>query len=122
MPPPTPHATACIAECYHAPLPFVQAALTDRLLKLPFTKGFADVYHKLHGWRAKRQHLSMFAPHFSYEVRVRARARARARLLVCVCVCVRVRVRACVACAHARALGAHNRSARMAGDTACLQR
>ena len=46
----------------------LQAALIDQLVSLPFVKGFAVVYHQLSDWRAKRKHLSMFAPYFSYEV------------------------------------------------------
>ena len=38
------------------------------MLESLFVKGFVDVYHKLHGFRAKRQHLSMFAPYFPYHV------------------------------------------------------
>ena len=43
-------------------------AIRRQLMDSPFVKGFADVYHALQGFRAKRQHLSMFAPHFPYKV------------------------------------------------------
>lgn len=36
------------------------------LLETPFMKGMVDVYHSLSGWRARRQHLSLVAPHFPY--------------------------------------------------------
>ena len=40
------------------------AAMRDRLLDTPFIKSFVEIYHCLRGFRAKRQHLSLFAPHF----------------------------------------------------------
>ena len=45
-----------------------KGAIQKQLMDSPFVKGFADVYHALQGFRAKRQHLSMFAPHFPYKV------------------------------------------------------
>jgi len=43
-------------------------ALRDAALKLPFVTGLVDVYHKLQGFRARRQHLALFAPFFPYKV------------------------------------------------------
>jgi hypothetical protein len=43
-------------------------ALRDAALKLPFVAGLVDVYHKLEGFRTRRQHLSLFAPFFPYSV------------------------------------------------------
>jgi len=45
-----------------------KGAIQQQLMDSPFVKGFVDVYHALQGFRAKRQHLSMFAPHFSYKM------------------------------------------------------
>ena len=47
----------------HAPVP--SAPHLGRLLDTPFVKSFVEVYHNLRGFRAKRQHLSLFAPHFT---------------------------------------------------------
>ena len=46
-----------------------QEAVRHRLLAHPFVEGLAKVYQQLPDWRAKRQHLSLFAPYFPYEVR-----------------------------------------------------
>ena len=43
-------------------------ALRDQALKLPFVSGLVDVFHKLEGFRARRQHLALFAPFFPYNV------------------------------------------------------
>eukprot|EP00966_Prymnesium_polylepis_P145538 3361353-Prymnesium_polylepis.1 len=40
------------------------AAIRQQMLETPFVAGMVSVYHKLKGWKAKRQHLSLFAPHF----------------------------------------------------------
>ena len=45
-----------------------QNALRDAALQLPFVQGMVDVYHNLSGFRAKRQHLALFAPFFPYAV------------------------------------------------------
>ena len=45
-----------------------QSALTKQMLEHPFVKGFVEMYHKMPNWRAQRKHLSLFAPHFTYEV------------------------------------------------------
>ena len=39
-------------------------AMRDKLLRMPFFTAMVEVYHNLKGFRAKRQHLSLFAPHF----------------------------------------------------------
>ena len=43
-------------------------ALRDAVLEMPFVEGLVEVYHKLEGFRARRQHLSLFAPFFPYKV------------------------------------------------------
>lgn len=43
------------------------SAALDRLLDTPFFSSMAEVYHLLKGFRAKRQHLSLFASHFPYQ-------------------------------------------------------
>jgi hypothetical protein len=43
-------------------------ALRDAALELPFVAGLVEVFHKLEGFRARRQHLSLFAPFFPYSV------------------------------------------------------
>ena len=43
-------------------------ALRDAALKLPFVAGLVKVFHALEGFRARRQHLSLFAPFFPYKV------------------------------------------------------
>ena len=43
-------------------------ALRDAALELPFVAGLVEVYHKLDGFRARRQHLALFAPFFPYTV------------------------------------------------------
>ena len=43
-------------------------AMRDEALKLPFVQGLVHVYHKLQGFRARRQHLALFAPFFPYKV------------------------------------------------------
>ena len=43
-------------------------ALRDEALKLPFVTGLVEVYHKLDGFRTRRQHLALFAPFFPYKV------------------------------------------------------
>ena len=40
----------------------------ELMLQTPFVKGMVDIYHELPGWRARRQHLSMVAPHFPVPV------------------------------------------------------
>eukprot|EP00966_Prymnesium_polylepis_P145376 3357328-Prymnesium_polylepis.1 len=40
----------------------------DAMLATPFVATFVQVYHRLQTWQLKRQHLSMFAPHFAYKV------------------------------------------------------
>ena len=47
---------------------FSPAALRDRLLEEPFFHGMVHVYHSLEGWKAKRQHLALFAPYFPWSV------------------------------------------------------
>ena len=47
---------------------FSPAALRDRLLEEPFFAGMIHVYHALLGWKAKRQHLALFAPYFPWSV------------------------------------------------------
>ena len=43
----------------------------DAMLATPFVATFVQVYHQLQTWQLKRQHLSMFAPHFAYKVTMR---------------------------------------------------
>ena len=43
-------------------------ALRDQALKLPLVAGLVGVFHKLEGFRARRQHLALFAPFFPYSV------------------------------------------------------
>ena len=43
-------------------------ALRDAALQLPFVAGLVDVFHALEGFRARRQHLALFAPFFPYKV------------------------------------------------------
>ena len=38
------------------------------MLETPFMKGMVDIYKSLRGWRARRQHLPMAAPHYPYPV------------------------------------------------------
>ena len=45
-----------------------KAAVQERVLKTPFVAEFVKVYHQTRGFRAKRQLLSIFAPHFPYNV------------------------------------------------------
>eukprot|EP00326_Haptolina_ericina_P014451 CAMPEP_0181189228 /NCGR_PEP_ID=MMETSP1096-20121128/11551_1 /TAXON_ID=156174 ORGANISM="Chrysochromulina ericina, Strain CCMP281" /NCGR_SAMPLE_ID=MMETSP1096 /ASSEMBLY_ACC=CAM_ASM_000453 /LENGTH=600 /DNA_ID=CAMNT_0023278369 /DNA_START=479 /DNA_END=2279 /DNA_ORIENTATION=- len=40
----------------------------DTMLATPFVATFVEVYHQLPTWQLKRQHLSMFAPHYPYKV------------------------------------------------------
>ena len=47
---------------------FSPTALRERMLEEPFFAGMVRVYHCLVGWRAKRQHLALFAPFFPYQV------------------------------------------------------
>ena len=47
---------------------FSPAAVRDRMLEEPFFDGFVRVYHALQGWKAKRQHLALFAPYFPWLV------------------------------------------------------
>ena len=54
-------------------------ARREALLSEPFVRTFVNVYHKLTSWRAKRQHLSMFAPHYPFEVGTLTLLRPRAR-------------------------------------------
>ena len=46
-------------------------AVQEQLLKSPFVNSFVSVYQTLKGFRRKRQHLSIFAPHFPYKVTTR---------------------------------------------------
>jgi hypothetical protein len=43
-------------------------AVRKAVLDTPFVQTFVHVYHTLSGFKAKRQHLSMFAPHFPWKV------------------------------------------------------
>eukprot|EP00966_Prymnesium_polylepis_P075685 1755260-Prymnesium_polylepis.1 len=45
------------------------AAIQQQMLETPFLKGMVTVYHELKGYKAKRQHLALFAPHFPDKVR-----------------------------------------------------
>ena len=45
-----------------------EKARQEQLFNTPFVRNFVTVYHKLGTWRAKRQHLCMFAPHYPVEV------------------------------------------------------
>ena len=47
---------------------FSPKAVRDRLLEEPFFDGMVCVYHALKGWKAKRRHLSLFAPYFPWSV------------------------------------------------------
>jgi hypothetical protein len=42
-------------------------AVRAQLLKTKFVNSFVSVYKGLKGFRLKRQHLSLFAPHFPYD-------------------------------------------------------
>eukprot|EP00966_Prymnesium_polylepis_P002365 54571-Prymnesium_polylepis.1 len=42
------------------------AKLRQLLLETPFMQGMVEVYRSLSHWRARRQHLSLVAPYFSY--------------------------------------------------------
>jgi hypothetical protein len=44
------------------------ASIQKQMLETPFVAGMVTVYHELRGFRAKRQHLALFAPHFSVKV------------------------------------------------------
>ena len=61
-PPPPP-----VSHTSHPPW-HAQSALTKQMLEHPFVKGFVEMYHKMPNWRTQRKHLSLFAPHFAYEV------------------------------------------------------
>ena len=38
------------------------------MLETPLVKGLVDIYHKLQGFKLKRQHLSLVAPHLPYDI------------------------------------------------------
>lgn len=59
-------------------------AMRDKLLDTPMIVSFVEVFHLLRGFRAKRKHLSLFAPHFPYGRLVHKACPLRARLLPCV--------------------------------------
>lgn len=42
-------------------------AVDKALLETPLVKGLVDTYHKLQGFKLRRQHLSLIAPHLSYD-------------------------------------------------------
>jgi hypothetical protein len=44
------------------------AAIQQQMLETPFVTGMVTVYHELSGFRAKRRHLALFAPHFPVKV------------------------------------------------------
>ena len=42
-------------------------AVEKAMLETPLVKGLVDTYHKLQGFKLKRQHLSLIAPHLPYD-------------------------------------------------------
>ena len=44
-----------------------KAAVQQAMLETPLVKGLVDTYHKLQGFKLKRQHLSLIAPHLPYD-------------------------------------------------------
>ena len=42
-------------------------AIQKLMLETPLVKGLVDTYHKLQGFKLKRQHLSLIAPHLPYD-------------------------------------------------------